>query len=495
MMVDRFDLFRYACISSLLVLAVGCAEHAISCRPDPVRPAVALRSGQEISVASSCGQFVVPPCVNLEDGITEDEAIALALANNSTFQSLLTTLTMAEGDAIQAGLLTNPNLGTFFQVGVKQWEWTLYAPIEAYLLRPERERIANSDYQRIAHSLIQSGLTLVRDVRVAHTDLALAQQQLELASEAREIRQGIADLTGRRFERGEISDLESMTAKVDAATAHANIVALEQNVQVARNRLDNLLGMPYASQSTVAVPSNEWQSDAESFTNVDILIDEALRVRPDMCAANWAVTTAAHRAHLARRLFWRIDGVADANQKGEKGYEVGPGLRFDIPIFNRNQGGRLRSVAEWEQACRNRDVVRDQIVQEVRTAAAQVSLTNQNLDILNQDVVPVLDEALSIAKKGYEGGGAPYLLVLQATTQYLDARGRVLDQLAGLRRARAELERAVGHKLNPSSVSPHETFVPEDSPLDPVAPAPAATSDERTTESPLPTFLESVEPE
>jgi len=34
--------------------------------------------------------------------------------------------------------------------------------------------LANSDRQRIANQLVQNGLTLVRDVTVAYTNLALA---------------------------------------------------------------------------------------------------------------------------------------------------------------------------------------------------------------------------------------------------------------------------------------------------------------------------------
>ena len=58
-----------------------------------------------------------------------------------------------------------------------------------------------------------------------------------------------------------------------------------------------------------------------------------------------------------------------------------------------------------------------------------------------------LDEALRIAEKGFADGGASYLLVLQTTSQYLDAKARLLDQTAALRRARAQLEFSLGSRL------------------------------------------------
>ena len=57
---------------------------------------------------------MLPPDVQLEDGLSEEEAIATALANNAAFRATLAQLEMARGDVIQAGLLTNPNLVAFF---------------------------------------------------------------------------------------------------------------------------------------------------------------------------------------------------------------------------------------------------------------------------------------------------------------------------------------------------------------------------------------------
>jgi cobalt-zinc-cadmium efflux system outer membrane protein len=389
--------------------------------------------------------------------LTEDDLILLALENNKLFQAATDQLGMFQGDLVQAGLLTNPNFSTFLQVGVKQWEWTLFVPIEAFLLRPHREGIAHADYHRVANDLVQNGLTLVRDVRVAYADFALATEQLHLAEEALQIRNEIDSLTQKRLEGGDIGELESRQAKIDAITAKANIALLRQNVDIARNRIHTLIGLPYNDQpidATLLSPAlvsayGDADRREETIPREDklFLISRALASRPDMRAANWAVDAAARRSGLARWMFWRVDAGADANQQGRKGYEVGPAFRFDVPIFNRNQGGRMRANSEWRQAVHNRDAVHDRIIEEVRTAAAQLEHTQRGLAILTEDVVPSLAEAIQIARKGYEDGGADYLLVLQTTTQYLTARATVLDQTAALRRAQAELERSIAAPL------------------------------------------------
>jgi cobalt-zinc-cadmium efflux system outer membrane protein len=466
----------------LALFAGGLALTAAGCACPPVFHADGFL-GAELAdrtchapVSGVCpGEFVLPPDVVLEDGLSEDESIATALTNNAAFRATLAQLAMAQGDFVQAGLLANPNLITMIPVGVKQWEWTLYFPIETFVVRPHRLAVAESERQRVANQLVQNGLTLVRDVRVAHADWTLAQDRAALAREGASLRQQIAGLTEKRLQRGDISELEAMTARVDALTAQANATLLEQNVAIARGRLANLMGLPPefelfhpATQSSHSLPPQ-----------TSFLLEHALASRPDLQAAEWAVAAAARRVEVARWQFLRVDVGADGNSRGEKGSEAGPALRLDLPIFNRNEGGVLRAQAELEQAAHNRDAVRNQIVQEVRTAAAQMFQSAENLEILQNRVAPSLQEAVALAQNAYEGGGASYLLVLQTTTQYLDARGRILDQTAAWRRALAELERGVGRRLDGCA---RPGIVSEEIP----APPPGTPSGSNTSELPQP---------
>jgi outer membrane protein TolC len=113
-----------------------------------------------------------------------------------------------------------------------------------------------------------------------------------------------------------------------------------------------------------------------------------------------------------------------------------------------------------------RDAIRDQIIQDVRTASRQLRQASDNLTLLEKEVAPALSDALRVAQKGFADGGTNYLLVLQTTSQYLDARARILDQRAALSRALAELERSVGCSLNGTAMDVEalvrETAPPEE---------------------------------
>ncbi len=429
--------------SLLLFLAIGCQAPKVCCNPRYVADEILCRTSVGVEKIPPCRE-VIPLGVSLGDGLDEVEAVATGLANNSLFQTALAQLGMAGGDAVQASLIANPQILIYFPSGAKEGQSTIYAPLESYFLRPTRVKVANREYHRIGNQLVQNGLNVARDIRLAYIDLALVTEQSRLANEAVEIRQGIANLTRDRFNDGDISELETIASKVDVLNAEAINGVQHQNILIGRARLASLLGIP-AVEAVLEPELLETINVAE--LDEQQLIETALACRPDYHAARWAVAAANERSHLSRWVFWRADSVLDVRH-GSDYTRTGSGLRFDLPIFNRNQGGILRADWELNAAMHARDAIRDQIYQDVRVACRQYNQAKANLAILEAEVLPKLSEAVSISEKGFADGGTDYLLVLQTTTLYLDARARILDQRAMLKRAIAELERSVGRSLD-----------------------------------------------
>lgn len=442
---------------ALLISAVcgfsGCASNRsclscnTGCTTNAVKTEIGSRTVAALDAQRRSGDVTLPAGLNSDQPLSIDEAVQTALSNNDAFHATLAQMGMADGDYLQSTLLTNPNFATMIPIGAKQWEWTLFVPIEAFLLRPENMDLADKDRERVAHQLVQTGLTLVRDVQVAYTNLALATEQHQLALESQQIREDVKALTEKRLEDGDIAELEAIQARVDALNAKANAGLLQQNVSVAQQRLALLMGIPDQADHLHAIAVPDCQSP---FQSIDELIAHAVSNRPDLKAAEWAVAAAERRCSLARKAWWRFDGVTDYNGNGDNGPEAGPGLRFDIPIFNKNEGGVMRACAELEAAKYTRDQIHDQIVSQVRLASTQAKQAEDNFNALKAEVLPALADALGIAKKGFEDGGTSYLLVLQTTSQYVDVKSRMLDQAAAICVASVELELSCGGLLRTS---------------------------------------------
>ncbi len=454
----------------IITFVTGCKGTQPNCNASYVSRSLRCRTDITIEQVTPCTE-TIPAMVTLEDGLDEAEAVATGLANNSQFQAALAQLGMAGGDAVQASLIANPQVLIYFPSGNKEGQYTLYAPIESYFLRPTRVKVANREYRRIGDQLVQNGLNVARDIRLAYIDLALATDQSGLASEAVQIRESIAELTRRRFNDGDISELETITSKVDALNAKATSGVQHQNVSISHARLASVIGIP--STVTPLIPT-KLDTVQVPLMEESQLLETALACRPDYHAARWSVAAANERRTLSRWIFWRMDSVVDVRH-GSDYTQTGSGIRFDLPIFNRNQGGILRADWELNAAMHARDAIHDQIYQDVRVAYRQLTQAQANLHILETEVLPNLSEAVAIAEKGFEDGGTDYLLVLQTTTQYLDARARILDQRAAVRRAVAELERSVGRTVTAAPLDVQEmlskTAPDEQAPRFPVKPA------------------------
>jgi cobalt-zinc-cadmium efflux system outer membrane protein len=426
-----------------LTLTTGCAVER--CAPGRPQVDAELMSRVQHGVGpSSCVEPAIPADVDFADGVSPDEAVAVALWNNSAFNATLARLGISRGDLIQAGLLRNPQFLLLLPGGTKQLEWALFLPVEALLLRETRLDMSEREVCRVAEELVQNGLDLVRDVRVAHTDLAFAIERASLAEEAVQLRQRIADLTQKQLGAGDISELEAASAVIAAKQAEADAAGLRLAVAQAEARLKQLMGLGRLSDNLTPILNHP---PAALPPDLELLISEATASRPDLRAASFAVAAAQDRAELARKQWLRFDLVADKNAGGAGPTNFGPGFRFDIPIFDRNQGG-VHS-ADWTvyQATQNYNAVRDQIISDVQTAYWQYRQADENLTLLRANVLTSLDETVTLAGKAFSDGGTSYFLVLQTTSQYLDARVRELQLTADLRRAAANLDRSVGRNL------------------------------------------------
>lgn len=402
------------------------------------------RTGHDIAPYSCPNQNYLPPQANIDDGLTADEAVAIALWNNAAFQELLTQLGISQAQFFDSQLWADPEFIIFFPLGPKQLEFSVFQAISEVWVRPVRIRAAQMDLCQVSEQMVQNGLNLIRDVRFAHAELLFAQERAQVADDAEEIRIGIAKLAQRRLDAGDISELEEITTRVDSLQAKADLRRMSRDTELAQNRLRVLMGLPFHNGEIVAV--SDRSPELLDFDPVE-LQHEALAMRPDLRAAELALSAASQRVKLAKRQFMRLDGFFDANGQGRDGFESGPGLRMTLPLWNRNRGKVAIAQAQYEQALRQYTTIRDQITLDVRNAATQAAQAAENLELIQDEILPTLDVAISSAQKAYEAGGADYFLVLQTTSQFIDARARESRLAADYRQAIAELERSIGHRV------------------------------------------------
>ena len=422
--------------------AAGCATSGGVVSPEQIAERIEKQTGQKMRATP--GPAEVPPGVITADGLTPEEAVAIALWNNPDFRAGLADLGIARADVAQAGLLRNPVLSLLLPWGPKQLEWTARWPIEAIWQRPKRLKAARTAAEAVAERVVVAGLALVADVRLAHGDLAAAEARVTLTSETAGLMHRISDIVRKRFEAGDISRLDAESAAVDARRADQDAARASLDLTLAADRLHQLLAIGDRLVPGAIRASAEGPIAPSACGDLSALEKEALAARPELRAAEIELEAAGARLGWEKTRIFTLVAVLDANAEGKAGFEMGPGLDSDLGLFDRNQAGVMRARAELERGQARYVAARHQVLRELRDAHAQLQHSERSLAAWRDDIRPKLEQQIGQTQRAYEAGELPLLAVLDMSRRLNDSRGRELDAAAGLRRAIVLVERSAG---------------------------------------------------
>lgn len=397
------------------------------------------RTGHGLAESGQTGS--VPAGVSLDGPITSNQAVAIALWNNKTLQTDLAALGFAEADLVDAKLLRNPLLQILFPAGPKRFELFLSMPVELLWQRPKRIRLAEGSLHQLSEALVQNGLNLARDVKLAYADALLAEDRLRVASGSAELRGKIVEFSERRLRAGDIGQTEVQALRVEAQIAADQRELFRDGRRVAQERLRGWLGLPrlqsdlqlVAEDKPVSLPPN--------------LAEVARQSRPDLRAAQLAIDAAKQRVAWEKSRWAVIAPGLSSKGSGTTPIHSSPALSAEIPILNRNQGGIERARAELRRAEAAHIALLDQVDSELRQALAQWQQAVRSIERVRTQILPAITESVNLAERSFRQGDSSRLNVMEATRQLYDAQAREVEALALTRRAWAELERSAGKTL------------------------------------------------
>jgi multidrug efflux system outer membrane protein len=298
------------------------------------------------------------------------------------------------------------------------------------------------------------------DVAQAYFGIRQADDELRVLRETVTSRVETLRLVQRRFDAGDISELDLAQAKTEVGLAQTQVYGVERQRAQLENGLAVLLGKAPASFSLApatlptALPSIP-----------PGLPSTLLERRPDVAAAGRVMAASNARIGVAKAAFFpvlRITGLAgfESNDLSElfqyssRVWALGPlfGTLLTMPIFDggRNQANLDRSYAVLEEsvgAYRQTVLgafaeVEDNLVA-LRTLAGQAEATGESLQSATR--------ALQVAESRYRAGATSYLQVVDGQRTLLVVQ-RLDAQIRGARAASTvALIRALGGGWNPAS--------------------------------------------
>lgn len=296
-------------------------------------------------------------------------------------------------------------------------------------------------------------LALQADVAEAYFQVRELDAGLQLYRQTVQLRSETLDLIQRRYDAGDISELDLARARSELESARAEALGFERRRATAEHALAVLLGKTPA----------EFSLPAQPLTRVSVSIPAGLpsallERRPDIAAAERAMAAANARIGAAQAAFFpRLDITGAAGfesselgnlfQWSSRTFLLGPlvGAALSLPIFD---GGRRQAGLDRARAAYEEDVANYR--QTVLNAFREVEDNLSNLRILSNQT-QAQDAALQASQRAarishvqYEEGSISYLDVIEADRTVL-AQQRVSVQLDGERaRSAVRLVRALG---------------------------------------------------
>lgn len=430
-------------INVLILLVAGCATQSYNNR-SYVSKGIQERTDYELGQISKPGEFHLPDRVSLDDGLSEDDAIAIALWNNAQFQADLATLGFSRADLIEADMLANPVLSLLFPIGPKALEMGLDVPIDFIWQRPHRLAAAKLDAQSISENLIGHGLALIRDVQTSYADLYYAKERVRLAVQNARLQIQMVEIAQAQFRTGDISKMEVSNAYVDSLRATDIVKGFSEEATVSRHHLNALLGL-ISGDAVFDITQSDISPGVE--VSIDKLLETAFVARPDLRAAELDIEAAGERMGWEQSKIYNFIAIIDAKDEGADSLTVGPGFAVEIPIFNQNQGQIAKAKAELEQAARQYEVVRQNIILQVRQAHTKYISAQEEYELWNNDIIPSLETMFERTQKSLATGAVSYLSVLQAREKLIEARMRRAELAVKLHHSAAQLNYSIGKKM------------------------------------------------
>ncbi|MGH9688902.1 MAG: TolC family protein [Candidatus Acidiferrales bacterium] len=393
--------------------------------------------------------------------ITLDEAIQLALQHNHALLAARTTIQQSKAEEITANLRPNPVLLgdalyiPFFQPSefssnymdnTAEFDLGLSYLFERGKKRQHRLRAAQDQTAVTRSQVADDERSLAFQVASQFIAVQLAESALDLAQQDLKSFQNSVNISQERYRTGDISDDDFLKTKLQLLQFQTDASQAQLAKVQALNDLRQLLGYDSVSANYDVASSFDY---VPLKGNLEDFQAQALKMRPDLRAAQQGITAAQSQYGLAK-----AQGKQDVT--GQLSYTHTAAInsasiygQIQIPIFDRNQGEIARAGYAITQAQQQEQAAADQVLTDVRDAYEAVQSNNQVIQLYRSGYLDEAKQDRDISEYAYRRGAASLLDFLDAERSYRAAELGYRQSLASYLTALEQLREAVGTRSLP----------------------------------------------
>ena len=381
----------------------------------------------------------------LQDDLTADEAVAIAIANNPRLQVTLAELGIARADLIDASTIANPLFEFELRVPgepYRPYELRLAQSLVDLIQLPRRRALGRMEFDAAQLRVTSAVLRFAADVRSTYFDLLAASQHVAQKRTIAESAKAAAEVAMKQHHAENITDLDLENEQALYEQAKLDLARAERQLLTAREALLRGMGLRDASvewrvpeQFPVLPPAELDQSQLETL---------AVEQRLDMAIARREVEIAQRHVPLAR-LAALGDIEADVHYEREPSGEhtIGPGVVLPIPIFNTGRAARTRAEARFLRARETLRALEAESASRLRTARTNLTEARARVEYYRDVILPRRRRIVELTKLEHNAMLVGIFQLLQARTNEAEAQSDFVEAQREYWSARNDLDRAL----------------------------------------------------
>jgi outer membrane protein, heavy metal efflux system len=386
----------------------------------------------------------------LQEGLTRKEAVRLALINNRQLQVQFEMLGMAKADLIQAGLYTNPRLGSLIRFpggtpgAVINAENDVLFLISDLWNVPLRKNLATVEVLRTTNLIVQEILEAAANARNAFDEVLLQQALHAFVLENVSLFEKTLEQVQIRFDAGLVNQLDIYLAQNVLYEAQLELASVQAQLNRARAQLLGSLGLdPFSSQEVLIL------GDLEDMPRRDTSLDQAWTFaqihRVDLALRRLQINQTQRLLSLQKAKIFGDVGLG-GNYSRSLGGVDNPGLviALEIPVLNQNQGGIARAEFQVRQAQKHMVATELSAKLELKRLFAELNYHDTHVELFRKNMLVVQEQAETYVKQFYASMQFNSIYLIQARQRNLNARRGYLHALRQYRLTESALQVALG---------------------------------------------------
>lgn len=414
-------------------------------------------------IASTSDAQTATSFIDPVDGLSLEQAIERALAEEPSIRAARTDVDVARGMRLQAGLRRNPSISTELRDEPSGSDNQTMVSVEWPLeLGRRKGRITVADRETAAAelSVADRERILVAEVRGRFGDALIAVRDLAILQDSVDATERQYDLLRSRVEQGASPPLDRDLVDVELRRINADRSLQLGRAERAMFDLKRLLGMSpndplRLRESLEDVVQREAAIGAASADTGEQRTD-VRHAAARVAVAEAKIDRAQRDARVDVSLFagyMRMDsgfaqfglsatGIAE-RVRGQFHLITG-GAMVMLPMFNRNQGEVAAARAERAGAVASQQAALLSASTEIATARVLDQRAREAVQLYGGAAQTLARQNLSIVRQSYELGRTTVFEVLAEQKRYLDLERAYTAALAAAFEARTALQRALG---------------------------------------------------